>query len=133
MPTLITGASGFVGLNIIEALLARGEDVVSLGPVAPPGEALACFADLPGQHRYLAGDVTDKDRIEEIFRQCQPSKVVHGAALTIAGDIRKGRILDECNERKPCLPAAKEQDRMSDGSKRSFANASRARWCTVPP
>ena len=46
MTTLITGAGGFIGLNVTEQLLAAGLDVVALaiGPLHP--EALRAFQSL---------------------------------------------------------------------------------------
>ena len=39
MATLITGATGFVGVNIVEELVGRGLDVVALGLGGWPAEA----------------------------------------------------------------------------------------------
>lgn len=41
MAILITGGSGFIGLNAAEHLLGRGEEVVLFGPAPPPAPALA--------------------------------------------------------------------------------------------
>ncbi|MCA3245423.1 MAG: NAD(P)-dependent oxidoreductase, partial [Azospirillum sp.] len=47
MAILLTGGSGFVGLNVAEALLTRGATVVLHALDAPPPAALAEFAKLP--------------------------------------------------------------------------------------
>ncbi len=59
MSTLITGASGFVGLALTEALLAEGHDVMGLDQAPAPDAARACFAALPGVYRGVVGDVRD--------------------------------------------------------------------------
>ena len=57
MTTLITGAGGFIGLNVTEQLLAAGLDVVALaiGPLHP--EALRAFQSLPGHFSVETGDI----------------------------------------------------------------------------
>lgn len=90
MSVLVTGGSGFVGLNLVEALLARGEEVVCLGAEAPPPEARLAFQDLPGKLLVAVGDVRDQALLEKIFREGGCEKVIHGAAVS-AGPARERR------------------------------------------
>jgi nucleoside-diphosphate-sugar epimerase len=89
----ITGASGFVALNIIEEQLKRGGEITSFGPMPPPDQALETFAKLPGKHHFIQGDVTKPTDIKVAFDQAKPSHVIHGAALTIAGDLEAGKMV----------------------------------------
>jgi UDP-glucuronate 4-epimerase len=82
MTVLLTGASGFVGLNIAEALLADGREVVLFSHAALPGRAGRTFASLPGRMTEVIGDVRDRNALDEVFRTHRPTQVVHGAALT---------------------------------------------------
>ena len=56
MTTLITGGSGFVGLNIAAALLERGEPVVLLDINEPPPTAEHYLRSLPGTLVVEKGD-----------------------------------------------------------------------------
>ena len=49
MAILVTGAAGFVGVNIVEALLERGDDVVSFDAGEMPPGAHTAFG--PRGHR----------------------------------------------------------------------------------
>ena len=49
----------FVGLNLVEALLARGDSVVILSNGPLPQMAESVFARLPGQLTLVTGDVRD--------------------------------------------------------------------------
>jgi UDP-glucuronate 4-epimerase len=82
MTILITGASGFVGLNIVEAALSRGEHVVALALDALPVPALQAFATLPGRLDTVTGDVLDATLVEDVFARFRPDRVVPAAALT---------------------------------------------------
>ncbi|MFM7346740.1 MAG: NAD-dependent epimerase/dehydratase family protein, partial [Tagaea sp.] len=59
MATLLIGGTGFVGLNVAEALLARGQTVILHALDAPPEAARAEFAKLPGRLIAAQGDARD--------------------------------------------------------------------------
>jgi nucleoside-diphosphate-sugar epimerase len=84
---LLTGGTGFVGLNVAEQLAARGEKVVLFDLSPPP-------ADFKWKVVFEKGDVTSRARLEEVFLQHQPEQVIHLAAIT-AGPER-----DACEPRR---------------------------------
>lgn len=80
---LITGGAGFVGLNLAEALLARGESVVLFGQEpALPAAAEAAFARLPGRCTLVRGDVTDAAALGAVFAAQRIAAVFPFAAIT---------------------------------------------------
>jgi nucleoside-diphosphate-sugar epimerase len=87
MTLLVTGAAGFVGLNIVEALLERGEDQVVLFDAT---ELPAAFARLfeSDRNRLVIekGSVLDPDRLEALFGRHKIERVIHGAAITSGAD-----------------------------------------------
>lgn len=82
MTVLITGASGFVGLNIAEALLRDGHEVVTFSHAALPERARRTFAKLPGPMVEVLGDVRDRAALDRVIAAHRPQQMVHGAALT---------------------------------------------------
>ena len=80
---LVTGASGFVGLNLVEALLRRGDTVVAhtISPV--PEVAIRRFGEGPGRLEVVVGDVLDTQGLEKALRTYRPGSVVHAAAITV--------------------------------------------------
>jgi GDP-4-dehydro-6-deoxy-D-mannose reductase len=68
MRVLVTGGNGFVGRYLVEALRARGDEVVSAGH--RPGS----------DHRHL--DLTDADSIRGLMEDARPQLVFHLAAQT---------------------------------------------------
>ena len=60
MKVLLTGGSGFVGINIAEALLETGDKVVVYSRRPMPQEAAQELSTLPGELRWAKGDVSDK-------------------------------------------------------------------------
>jgi nucleoside-diphosphate-sugar epimerase len=83
MKVLVTGATGFVGLNIVAELLAQGLDVVAVGHAPAPAAALAA---LPRQDRvtWRITDLRDAAAVQALFAREKPQRVVHGAAVTTA-------------------------------------------------
>ncbi|WP_430259335.1 NAD-dependent epimerase/dehydratase family protein [Neorhizobium sp. IRS_2294] len=78
MSILITGAGGFLGLNLIEVLNALGEPVVALNDRALP----AAFAAKPGVTVELA-DVRDRTAITDILSRHDITSIIHAAAITL--------------------------------------------------
>lgn len=90
MRILVTGASGFVGVNLAGALLARGHDVLAFSADALPTAAVATWLGLPGRLTEATGDVCDSATLERSMRDHAVEAVWHGAAIT-AGPEREKR------------------------------------------
>jgi UDP-glucose 4-epimerase len=81
MSTLIFGGAGFVGLNVAEALLRAGRDVVLFDRAPPPAAARDELGALGGGLRILTGDVRDRGAVAGAFDRTIDT-VVYGAAIT---------------------------------------------------
>jgi UDP-glucuronate 4-epimerase len=85
MAILITGGAGFIGSHIVEALLARGDEVVALDDFndfydpAVKERNLAAVRDHPGL-RLVRGDIADEAAIAQAFGARPIHAVVHLAA-----------------------------------------------------
>lgn len=82
MATLITGASGFVGLALTEHLLAHGKAVVGFDLALPPARAQQVFATLPGRYEAVQGDVRDSAPLINTLRHYGVDRLVALAAIT---------------------------------------------------
>ncbi|KCV63935.1 3-beta hydroxysteroid dehydrogenase/isomerase family protein [Bordetella bronchiseptica 99-R-0433] len=94
MSVLVTGGAGFVGLNLIEQLLGRGEDVVAFGPAPLPDAATAAMAHLPGKLSTVLGDVRRGADLDAALREHAVDRVVHGAAVTAGLEREKNAAVD---------------------------------------
>jgi nucleoside-diphosphate-sugar epimerase len=83
MRILVTGASGFVGVNLVEALLKRGHGVIAFSLDSFPKEAKLNPIE-------VTGDTTDTQLLERLMREHRIEAVWHGAAIT-AGPEREKR------------------------------------------
>ena len=90
MNVLITGGTGFIGLNLAEALLARGDRVALFGLEPPPLNAKPAFAKLPGRVIAALGDVRDEAALDRIFHEAEIDHVIHAAVVT-SGPARERR------------------------------------------
>lgn len=84
MKIVIFGGTGFVGLNVAEALLARGHDVTLYDRAPLPPSAQRSLADDRDRLRVVQGEITDAEGIDALIAGgCDA--IVLGAAIT-AGD-----------------------------------------------
>jgi UDP-glucuronate 4-epimerase len=86
MTVLVTGASGFVGLALTEALLAAGESVVAFDAAPAPAAAQALFATLPGRLRAIVADTRDEAAVAQAMAGAD--RMIIAAAVT-AGSARE--------------------------------------------
>ncbi len=86
-PVLVTGAAGFIGYHVIEALIAKGvTHIVGIDNLNDYYDPLLKHARLNSLDRhgdrvsFYRCDISDKGALEEIFSKYQPAAVVHLAA-----------------------------------------------------
>lgn len=82
MTTLIAGGCGFIGLNVAQACLERGQNVVLLDRNAPPAAAREAFDALRGTWVHEAVDVTSETAVTDVFQRHAVDEVFYGAAIT---------------------------------------------------
>ncbi|MBI1190658.1 MAG: NAD-dependent epimerase/dehydratase family protein [Tepidisphaera sp.] len=91
-PILLTGAAGFIGSHVAQALLARGESVVGVDNFDPFYDAALKHANLdevrataqatatPDSFECVAADITDAAAMHTLFERTRPKGVIHLAA-----------------------------------------------------
>ncbi len=82
MAVMITGGTGFVGLNVAEALLARGDDVVVVARDRVPVAARTVFSRLPGRMTEVQLDIRDEAALLTLMRQTGTTQLLPFAAIT---------------------------------------------------
>ncbi len=86
MKVLVTGAAGFIGSHVSEALLARGDKIVGLDnfndyydPARKRANVRSALAH--PEYRLVEGDVRDTELLSELFEHNHFDKVCHIAAM----------------------------------------------------
>ena len=101
MTWLITGGCGFVGTNLADELLSRGEEVVMLDNLNRVGSKrnLNWLQERHGiDWRYLEGDIRDADAVNELIRQIRPNALAHFAGqVAMTTSVQDPRLDFEVN------------------------------------
>jgi UDP-glucose 4-epimerase len=79
MRTLVTGGAGFIGSNLVDAVLARGDEVTVLDNLST-GRRVNLDGALAGGAELAEVDITDGDAVGEVFAAARPDLVFHLAA-----------------------------------------------------
>jgi UDP-glucose 4-epimerase len=79
MRTLVTGGAGFIGSNLVDGLLARGDEVTVLDDVST-GRRGNLEAALQDGAELVQGDVRDGEALAELCARLRPEVVFHLAA-----------------------------------------------------
>jgi nucleoside-diphosphate-sugar epimerase len=97
MNILVTGASGFIGLNLLERLLSQGHHVIALSLDLLPDVAQCEFEKLPGSMETLQIDVRDEAALREVLGSRKVDAIFAGAAVTPSASherISAGEVFD---------------------------------------
>jgi len=79
LKALVTGGAGFIGSNLVDALLERGDQVVVLDNLAT-GRRANLDGALPQGARLVVEDIRDAPLVRSLFAEERPEIVFHLAA-----------------------------------------------------
>ena len=103
MKILVTGAAGFIGSQLCEALLARGDEVIALDNFndyyspARKRSNVSLLHDHPQCHLY-EGDIRDEETINRPFVEHKPEAVAHLAAYgSVCYSIGRAKLYTDVN------------------------------------
>jgi UDP-glucose 4-epimerase len=83
MRTLVTGGAGFIGSNVADALIERGDEVTVLDNLST-GRRQNLESALSGGARLVEADLRDGDAVREICEEAKPEVVFHlGAQIDV--------------------------------------------------
>ncbi|MFO7771583.1 MAG: UDP-glucose 4-epimerase GalE [Roseovarius gahaiensis] len=77
---LVTGGAGYIGSHACKALKAAGYTPVTYDNLSTGWEDAAKFGP------FEQGDLTDRERLDQIFAAYQPTAILHFAALSQVGE-----------------------------------------------
>lgn len=80
MKVLVTGGAGYIGSHTVQALLARGYNVLVLDTLELGNQG--AITEVP----FWQGDITDEAMLERLFAQEKPEAVVNFAAYKAPGE-----------------------------------------------
>ncbi len=90
MATLVTGGAGYVGFNVVEALVGSRRKVVLFDRGALPAAAQAAIAEYVDHLSVVEGDIRDAAQLLHTMQSHNVDGVIHCAAVT-SGSEREAR------------------------------------------
>ena len=82
MTVLVTGAAGFVGLNIVKRLAEGGERVVALARRPADADTERFLRSARERVTWALGDVRDRDGMADLARREGVNAIIHAATIT---------------------------------------------------
>src|SRR5215212_3022067 len=79
MRALVTGGAGFIGSNLVDALVERGDEVVVVDDIST-GRRENLGAATSNGVRLVEADIRDGEALIDLFEQIKPETVFHFAA-----------------------------------------------------
>lgn len=93
MRILVTGGAGFIGSNIVDAMLAHGHEVAVLDDLSTGKEANVARAV-----KLYRADIRDNDALTKIFDEFKPEIISHQAAKAdVRESLQKPQVYAEVN------------------------------------
>src|SRR5687768_3662992 len=78
MRALVTGGAGFIGSHLVDALVARGDDVVVIDDLSSGRREN--LAEAGGRARLIQASITDRAVLARLFAEHRPEAIYHLAA-----------------------------------------------------
>lgn len=83
MKALVTGGAGFIGSNVVDALLARGDEVVVLDDLST-GRRVNLDGAISGGARLIEKSITDRAAVDAALADFRPDAIFHlGAQIDV--------------------------------------------------
>jgi len=91
MDCLVTGGAGFIGSNLVDALLTRG-DAVTVFDNLSTGKRANLDAAVEAGAELHVGDLRNAEQVEQVFAAAEPELVFHlGAQIDVRSSVRDPR------------------------------------------
>jgi nucleoside-diphosphate-sugar epimerase len=82
MRVLVTGAIGFVGINVVRCLAEEGDQVIAMYRSPPDRTAIDFLAEVEHRVTLVPGDIEEVEGLSALVRDHQIDGIVHAAAIT---------------------------------------------------
>ena len=100
MSTLITGSTGFVGINLVKYLAELGDHVICFDLTGPDDLTKRFVEPYLNQITFIQGDILDRDTLYPILSHYGIDRIVHAAVFTAllpAIEIRQSNTIVDIN------------------------------------